>query len=52
MLIRGVTRHLSHETLDWVHENETRFFDFKNKILNDEIYREKLSFIQLINTKS
>ncbi len=45
--IRGVTRHLSHETrrdtrLGSREREETRFLDFKKKkILNDEIYRKK-----------
>ncbi len=48
----GVTRHLSHETRLGSRERDKIFWLFYFlKILNDEIYREKLSFIQLKNTK-
>ncbi len=54
LVTRGVTRHLYHET-----RGDTRLgsrerdeiFRLKKKILNDEIYWGKVSFIQLKNTK-
>lgn len=46
-LVRGVTRHLSHETRHWVHDNETRFVDFLKEIHNDEIDRENFVLFTL-----
>ncbi len=44
-----MTRHIPRdETRDWVYENEKIYIFF---ILNDEIYKENLSFIQLKYTK-
>ncbi len=49
--IWGVTRHLSHKTRLGSQERDTIIFFIFFKILNDEIYRDKLYFIQLKNTK-